>query len=579
MKKIIKKRDSILYTSILKILFILFIGFVIMLIVADKQITKRIVNYTNNQILYELNGISKNISSNFSENIIRLINKDLSEESYFELYDLLKETKETNGYNSLYLSYKDNTGEYITLIDSTFEQNSDMIKFKDNSSNKKYIDLVYKNKDSIATKKATKDSNNKQILKAHVPILDNNGSIICILTAYKDYSDIKATRISIHNSLLTICSVLIFVFVLSIYSIFKRLLNKIFNINTYIDDVTNHDLRKTFEKFDNDEVGLLHENIYNSINTIKGFISDTKQVANIATSRAIQTKKQMDEFSDSYSFIENSMTGTTSRIENITANTEEIVSNTEEISCQISSINESFNNLKENINQISNLNDNGASSINELNKTIKDTQDHIKNTVIHNINYINENMKTILPVIFSIQNISEQINLLALNASIEAARAGEHGRGFAVVADEVRKLATQTDDITKNIIYNMESLNREIVSTQKGTKIIENNLSEQQIKADFVFKALSEISTNIGEFSEVFSSFSAQVDSVDRSKDSLLSAVQNIAASVQETHASTEEVLSVIQSKKENIKTINKTLYNLEIDSKELIEKLDIYKL
>ncbi|MEH8198320.1 methyl-accepting chemotaxis protein [Aeromonas allosaccharophila] len=163
---------------------------------------------------------------------------------------------------------------------------------------------------------------------------------------------------------------------------------------------------------------------------------------------------------------------------------------------------------------------NGANRVARTIEAIRTLADEIGNAsgaverLTHNANRINE-------VVNVINAISQQTNLLALNAAIEAARAGEQGRGFAVVADEVRTLASRTQQATVEIQQMIEELQ---AGTGALNEIMEKTVgraaSSQQLISEVGLDieklsnhsdAVLEMSTQIATSSEEQSSVAAEI--------------------------------------------------------------------
>jgi len=297
------------------------------------------------------------------------------------------------------------------------------------------------------------------------------------------------------------------------------------------------------------EIGQLSKSFNSFMERLGELMNSVKESTKIIREDSININHSSGELNNTFDMQSGSISSVASATEELNASAAEVTDTVREGSVRGEEVQQLAGSGRDKLN----------SSVQDI-VSIKDKVERLNSAVRELANSSNH----IADVLNVINDISDQTNLLALNAAIEAARAGEHGRGFAVVADEVRKLAERTQDSVKEIENIIIKLNNESTNAMKDMALANEQVDAGVENIISIEKDIEQVVVSITGLAESNSMIAVAIEEQVSTISGINRDTQDIAAGLEESSAAVNQVSS--------------TTDNFVLKVQELEEKINFFK-
>ena len=314
-------------------------------------------------------------------------------------------------------------------------------------------------------------------------------------------------------------------------------------------DLTNEFSQKELER--KDEIGTMYKSYQEIVDKFREF--------------SLTMEGLILDYNEVFSDVKESIRKMVSESEDTSASTEELSAGMQETAAAVHSMEEAALNINDAISDFAEKMEKGAATTNEisnkadeLSKQFNEDRDNTLNIYANTKGEIEKAIQSAKEVekihVLSnaILNISEQTNLLSLNAAIEAARAGEAGRGFAVVAEEIRKLAENSNKTIVEIQEVTEVITQAVERLVENTNHLLDFLENRVVKDyDMMVDAVGQYKDDGSYLNDIISDLSATSEEIAATVGQMTASMKDISITVKESTSATnfiaEKNMSIVQ--------------------------------
>lgn len=403
---------------------------------------------------------------------------------------------------------------------------------------------------------------------------EDTGAMICMLvpraTIMGQADQIKAITIVMVVLAILLAGIIGIIITISIRSNMKR-------ISTGLEQVADGDLTGSVKVSGRDEFGDLAQSANHMIQNNKKLVSKVHDATVQLELSADEVKSASEIISDYSLDITQAITEINAGMGRQSVHAQECVEKTGLLSDDMQEVSQVVEKVEMLVQETDAMIHRGMEIIELLGRRAQETTD-ITNQVGSSIEQLSQETESINIFAETITGISEQTNLLSLNASIEAARAGEAGRGFAVVAEEIRKLADDSARAAGEISNHVQNISTRTTDSVQSAKQAEEMVALQGDAVQEVIQVFANMRDRMQELVTGLQDIVASTEQADKERAETLQAVQNISQIIAETAGNAEIVSQTSEKLMENVDNLSRTADALGSNMNELKTEIAMFK-